>query len=208
MITKLYLQNFRSVKDKIELPLSPLTVFAGANSSGKSTVLKALLLISQTFRHRDKNCPILLNGPLVSLGSFDSIINSEKSTTEIIFGFDFGASHVYQVTTGSRYKNNTFFVKSGTYIFSLIEKDGSDKNKIEISKLSFRILRGKIFGTSVLMDNMRTTGKLLNLKMKFILIKKAQAIYQDEKYLIKQLNCLSRFRYSQSIIISIERILR
>ncbi len=143
MITKLYLQNFRSIKDKIELPLSPLTVFAGANSSGKSTVLKALLLISQTFRHRDKNCPILLNGPLVSLGSFDSIINSEKSTTEIIFGFDIGASHAYQVTTGSRYKNNTFFVKSGTYIFSLIEKDGSDKNKIEISKLSFRILRGQ-----------------------------------------------------------------
>ena len=141
MITKLHLQNFRSVKDRVELPLSPLTLFTGSNSSGKSTVLKALLIISQTFRHRDINCAILLNGPLASLGSFDTVLHSESSTPKISFGFDFGE---YQVTSGSsKYDNNTFFVKNATYIFSLKEIEGIHKNNPEITELTFRILRGQ-----------------------------------------------------------------
>ena len=139
MITKLHLQNFRSVKDRIELPLSPLTLFTGSNSSGKSTVLKALLLISQTFRHRDKNCAILLNGPLVSIGSFNTVLHSESSTPKISFGFTMGD---YSVTIGSRHDNHQFLVMNATYTFSLTEIEGAHKNNPEISQLTFSYTRG------------------------------------------------------------------
>ena len=38
MISKLKIQNFRSIKDA-ELPLGKITVLTGANNSGKSSVI-------------------------------------------------------------------------------------------------------------------------------------------------------------------------
>ncbi len=50
MINKWKLFNFKSVHDETEIELKPLTILAGSNSSGKSTVLQAMLLISQTLQ--------------------------------------------------------------------------------------------------------------------------------------------------------------
>jgi predicted ATPase len=41
MIKKWSVENFKSVNEKVSLELAPLTIFAGANSSGKSTISKA-----------------------------------------------------------------------------------------------------------------------------------------------------------------------
>ena len=42
MITKWKVQNFKSIKQETELDLAPLTIFAGANSSGKSTFIQSI----------------------------------------------------------------------------------------------------------------------------------------------------------------------
>ena len=52
MITKWKVFNFKSVKKETELEFAPLTIFAGANSSGKSTFLQSILLIAQTLSHK------------------------------------------------------------------------------------------------------------------------------------------------------------
>ena len=41
-------KNFKSVVDSKTFELRPLTVLAGVNSSGKSSLLQALLLLKQT----------------------------------------------------------------------------------------------------------------------------------------------------------------
>ncbi|WP_321307238.1 AAA family ATPase [Marinifilum fragile] len=43
---KIKLSNFRKIEDSWELELSPITLFTGTNNSGKSTILKALMLYS------------------------------------------------------------------------------------------------------------------------------------------------------------------
>ncbi len=48
MITKWKVFNFKSVREETELRMAPLTVFAGVNSSGKSTFLQSILLVAQT----------------------------------------------------------------------------------------------------------------------------------------------------------------
>ena len=48
MITELRTQNFKSWKDTGALRFAPLTGFFGANSSGKTSILQALLLLKQT----------------------------------------------------------------------------------------------------------------------------------------------------------------
>lgn len=82
MLLKWRLRGFKSFKEKNELLLGPLTVFCGANSSGKSSVLQSMLLIKQTLQHGASTRPIALNGPLVRLGSFTDIENSEAKRTE------------------------------------------------------------------------------------------------------------------------------
>ena len=43
---RIKISNFRSVKDSWDIELGPITFFTGKNNSGKSTVLKALMVLS------------------------------------------------------------------------------------------------------------------------------------------------------------------
>lgn len=38
-ITKIIIQNFKGIRDRVEIPIRPLTLLFGANSAGKTTVL-------------------------------------------------------------------------------------------------------------------------------------------------------------------------
>jgi predicted ATPase len=67
--------NFKSVAEA-SLPLAPLTLFAGPNSSGKSTLLQSILLVAQTMSARASIQPVILNGHLVKLGQLDDLRNS------------------------------------------------------------------------------------------------------------------------------------
>ena len=73
MITKWKVANFKSIRDETELDLGLLTIFAGANSSGKSTIIQSILLVAQTLAHKTRSSSVVLNGVLTSLGQFDDL---------------------------------------------------------------------------------------------------------------------------------------
>lgn len=75
VITKIGIENFKSVSRKQVLALAPTTVFAGANSSGKTTVLQSLLLTAQTIQNMVSTRPVILNGHVLRLGVFEDILN-------------------------------------------------------------------------------------------------------------------------------------
>ena len=60
MITQWRLFNFKSVKSDTSLGFGPLTIFAGPNSSGKSTWIQSLLLLSQTMSPEPECSPVSL----------------------------------------------------------------------------------------------------------------------------------------------------
>lgn len=74
MITTWTIENFKSVSDKTSLNMKPLTVFAGPNSSGKSTLIQSILLTAQTLQSSVDSRSVVLNGHILRLGSFDDII--------------------------------------------------------------------------------------------------------------------------------------
>lgn len=80
MIREWTLERFKSVASRQRLPLRGLTVFAGANSSGKSTILQSMLLLAQTLRSRVEQRQLLLNGELVRLGTFEDILSKTAGT--------------------------------------------------------------------------------------------------------------------------------
>jgi energy-coupling factor transporter ATP-binding protein EcfA2 len=86
MITSWRLFNFKSVKKDTSLEFGPLTIFAGPNSSGKSTWIQSLLLLSQTLSNRVRSRSVVLNGSLTRLGQFDDLKSYGGDANEIVIG--------------------------------------------------------------------------------------------------------------------------
>lgn len=75
------IENFKSYTDKQYIQFSDLAVLLGANSSGKSTALQALLVLKQTMECNSPDEELLLSGKYVALGDYDDVISdSEKDT--------------------------------------------------------------------------------------------------------------------------------
>ena len=87
MITNWTIENFKSIYDSATFKLSPLTIFAGANSSGKSTVLQSILLIAQTLQSSVQSKSVILNGHIVRLGAYNDIASNSCQDKDISIGF-------------------------------------------------------------------------------------------------------------------------
>lgn len=73
MITEIQLENFKSFVDSGRVLLSGVNLFAGANSSGKSSLIQSILLLKQTLQYGAEGRPITLNGPILRLGSLNDV---------------------------------------------------------------------------------------------------------------------------------------
>jgi len=82
------LRNFQSIGKKAEtLDLKPLTIFSGPNSSGKSAVIKSLLMVAQTLDSSAREHPLILSGKYTQLGNFDHVIHHGSDPSEMKLGF-------------------------------------------------------------------------------------------------------------------------
>ncbi|MDQ7876574.1 DUF3696 domain-containing protein [Microbacterium sp. QXD-8] len=73
--------DFKSL-GQADLALPHLTVLAGANSSGKSSVLQSILMVAQSVT---RGGAIIMNGPLVRLGEPRDIVREGQSAVELRF---------------------------------------------------------------------------------------------------------------------------
>ena len=82
------IENFKSYAELQRISISDLSVFLGANSSGKSTAIQTLLAMKQTTECNSKEIELLLSGRYVALGEFDDVIY-KKSRKDFVLGIDF-----------------------------------------------------------------------------------------------------------------------
>jgi len=92
MLTKWTLQYFKSVFAKTTLEFAPLTIFTGANSSGKSTIIQSLLLTTQTLQNPVSSRAIILNGHIIRIGAFNDIVSNKNENKSILVGFELSPS--------------------------------------------------------------------------------------------------------------------
>src|SRR5947208_1284332 len=88
MITKWKLFNFKSIRETTELDMGPLTIFAGANSSGKSAWIQSILLVSQTLASKLPSRSVVLNGSLARLGQFNDLQHFNGGAPQIFVGWE------------------------------------------------------------------------------------------------------------------------
>ncbi len=72
--------GFKSIRDKHRIELRPLTLLAGANSSGKSSMMQPLLLLKQTLEAPYDPGPLRLDGPNVRFTSSGQLLFKVKGS--------------------------------------------------------------------------------------------------------------------------------
>ena len=79
-ITSVRIGNFKGINTPCDLEIRPITVFVGANSSGKSSCIHALAALSQTVKVTNDTRPLVLDDEfaMVHLGRFIEIIHSRS----------------------------------------------------------------------------------------------------------------------------------
>jgi predicted ATPase len=98
MFKELRIENFKGFSMPIELELAPITLIYGSNSAGKSAVLEALLLLSQSLRSANSNSehlmePFVFTGKHIDLGSFQNTVNGHNMSHPIKLGLSYSKPH-------------------------------------------------------------------------------------------------------------------
>jgi len=92
MFTEIGIENFKAFGKMQRIPLKPITLLYGPNSSGKSSFLQSLLLFKQTLEEAPNNEAALISrGTQVDLGGYSEFIHKHDETRElkILFSFNF-----------------------------------------------------------------------------------------------------------------------
>ena len=102
MKTRYTVKNFRVFDKKgVTVEISPLTFLVGCNSSGKSSIVKSLMLLKSFFDQRiDKDHPVIGSvidfsvKPNDSLGSFSNIVRSSSKDKTVAFAYDVHSEYI------------------------------------------------------------------------------------------------------------------
>ena len=94
MLKSLRIQNFKVWKDTGYIRMAPITLFFGANSSGKSSIGQFLMMLKQTVESSDRKTVFYPGGrnSAVQLGSFQEMLYGRDLTERIGFEYRWSSS--------------------------------------------------------------------------------------------------------------------
>lgn len=147
MLKSWLIQNFKPILNSGELQLAPVTVLAGRNSSGKSSLIQSILMISQTLSSRVLDRALLPNGPTIQLGTFEDILSEQTKLRSLVVGFELEirqkeqkppARNATAKSIGQRIIRSETEIRSvKTYLHFLSASDnGTSSSAIEAAKVN------------------------------------------------------------------------
>ena len=99
-ITKIAVKGFKSIAEECEIDIRPLTILAGANSSGKSSIMQPLLMLKQTLEAPYDPGPLKIDGPNVQFteaAQFLSALSGREGSDCFQIGIGMGMNTVPQM---------------------------------------------------------------------------------------------------------------
>ena len=94
MITSIAIENFKGIRDRVELTFKPITLLFGANSAGKSTIVQALHYAREVLRNHNLDADRTIGGGEgVRLGGFRQFIHNHDLRRPLVLkiGFQFSS---------------------------------------------------------------------------------------------------------------------
>jgi hypothetical protein len=86
-IVGISVEGYKSLRKRQNIEIRPLTIIAGVNSSGKSSIIQPLLLLKQTIDAGYDPGPLQLDGPNVSVTAIEQILSKGRSRNSQVRSF-------------------------------------------------------------------------------------------------------------------------
>ncbi len=113
-ITRITVAGFKSINQEQSIEIKPLTILAGANSSGKSSMMQPLLLLKQTLETTYDPGPLLLNGPNVKFTSAEQLLSRTNKENSFHVGIAIAVGSA-MTTSFKQSANKGFDLEETTY---------------------------------------------------------------------------------------------
>jgi predicted ATPase len=111
-IARITVKGFKSLAEECSIEIRPLTILAGANSSGKSSIMQPLLLMKQTLESPYNSGALNLNGENIKFTSVSQLLskysgNIEQNCFSVIISLvnDYTCKLKFQNTSDKGLKN-------------------------------------------------------------------------------------------------------
>ena len=151
MLTRLRLENFKSWEDTGEIALKPITGFFGPNSSGKTSLFQALLLLKQTDESPDRGIGLHFGDEktLVDLGDFESVVHKHEAKRTLKFSLGWNVRHEFEIPDPNA---NSMVAKGDEIGFRAeirqrnIRSEKSLVKSLVLEKMSYKLADGREFG--------------------------------------------------------------
>ena len=140
MLTRMRLESFKSWKDTGDIDLRPITGFFGANSSGKTSLIQALLLLKQTadspdrgivFHFGDRRTP-------ADLGDFESVVHEHDTSGTLRVSLDWEQQRPFNLTDTN---TNLRVVRSSRIGFEVASREEATRSRksLVVDQVSYRV---------------------------------------------------------------------
>ena len=133
-ITKIAVKGFKSIAEECEIAIHPLTILAGVNSSGKSSIMQPLLMLKQTLEAPYDPGPLLIDGPnaqFTEAEQFLSTLPGEEGTDNFQIRIETDMFNVFDSVS-------TIFRKGQDGI-EIVKMTAERKSKVSSSSMCFAL---------------------------------------------------------------------
>lgn len=136
MITRLSAENYRLFKKSVNIELKPITIFLGANSIGKSSLLRIIPLFKQSILYNRDEPIVWYDDNLVDLGNFNISKNKYSDSQQpMSFSFEYEINNKNtEIKKGFKYGLSAFNRKIYLHRTFLLHKE-IDRNLLASDKI-------------------------------------------------------------------------
>ena len=140
MLTGMRLKNFKSWEDTGDIALRPISGFFGPNSSGKTSLVQALLMLKQTAESSDRGAIFQFGDQRspVNLGDFLSVVHKHDASRELEISLDWKMDGTFKV-----WDTNTdeIVAKDDFMGFEVVSREVTRRSQksLAVKQMSYRV---------------------------------------------------------------------
>lgn len=151
MLKQLRIQNFKGWKDTGTIRMAPITLFFGANSSGKSSIGQFLMMLKQTVESPDRKVVFYpgSKNSAVQLGSYQEMVFQRDPENKITFDYRWSLPEILKFkdpVTGQTFSgdNISFHAEVGL--------GDKEQHTLRLDQLKYELLEKEEFQLSIGME--------------------------------------------------------
>lgn len=139
MFKNIGINNFKGFSQPQRIRLAPVTLIYGPNSSGKSSIIQALMLLRQSITRPSEKGGLVSTGEYVDLGTFSSMMNNHDTRNNLEFSVEYSPLKKLSPEDGSKFGDSHNRIHEFTYSLSGRESNRKNEEFTYLKKITTKI---------------------------------------------------------------------